>query len=291
MRKLINTVLEKKRAYQKTRRLKYYFKGGKIPWSLGYNDYKWEEITKVLGNKKILEDLKTNRTIENFGIGIDERIVEIPWTFSKLSKKSGRLLDAGSSLNHDIVVEKDLFHDKDFTIYTYFPEPINFNQKRISYVYGDLRELPFKESYYDEIVSISTLEHIDMDNSIYGYDIPNNGNDVIKSYEYIKVIQEFVRVLKTKGTLLITVPYGKFENHGFFQQFDKEMVEKIEEILKEFGQSSYYYFQYNINGWKTSTSIECDCAESYNPHTGIGKGVDGASHSRAICCIEFTKKG
>jgi ubiquinone/menaquinone biosynthesis C-methylase UbiE len=29
--------------------------------------------------------------------------------------------------------------------------------------YGDLRVLPFKDNYFDEIVCQSTLEHIDMD--------------------------------------------------------------------------------------------------------------------------------
>lgn len=50
------------------------------------------------------------------------------------------------------------------------------------------------------------------------------------------------------------------------------------------------YFLYQAEGWTISNAIEAGEAESYNPHTGKGKGTDDAAHCRALCCIAFTKK-
>lgn len=289
MKKIIKYVLEKRRAFNKERRIKIFLRNKSIPWSLGYNDYKWNEIEKAISNNEILIKYKENKEIIGVGINIDERIIEIPWFISKLKEEKTKLLDAGSSLNHEIILQQPIFSIKETTIYTYFPEPLNFNQKRISYVYGDLRELPFKDTFFDEIVCISTLEHIDMDNSMYGYEIKNHENPATKSYEYLRVIQEFLRVLNANGNMIITVPYGKFENHGFFQQFDEEMVSRIVEMTNPFGTIAKKYFRYTQSGWQTASAEECKNEKSYNPHTGIGKGIDNAAHSRAICCVFFNK--
>jgi ubiquinone/menaquinone biosynthesis C-methylase UbiE len=46
-------------------------------------------------------------------------------------------------------------------------------QNNISYVYGDLRNTILKDQCFDEIVCISTLEHIGMDNTmLYTKDSP-----------------------------------------------------------------------------------------------------------------------
>jgi ubiquinone/menaquinone biosynthesis C-methylase UbiE len=160
----------------------------------------------------------------------------------------------------------------------------------VSYVYGDLRELPFKNNFFEEIVCQSTIEHIDMDNSIYGYDLESSLDLFTnKSYEYIKVIEELLRVLKSNGTILLTFPYGKFENHGFFQQFDSEMLRKITNKIEASGSYELTFFKYLPEGWKIASQEECNDAESYNPHTQIGKKDDFAAHSRAICCLKFSK--
>ena len=49
------------------------------------------------------------------------------------------------------------------------------NQRRtpsrgISYVYCDLRDLPLRDAFYDTVISLSTLEHVGMDDEHYGSD-------------------------------------------------------------------------------------------------------------------------
>ncbi|MEM4396989.1 MAG: class I SAM-dependent methyltransferase, partial [Candidatus Woesearchaeota archaeon] len=57
--------------------------------------------------------------------------------------------------------------------------------KNIELIQGDVRNLPFKDNYFDYVVSYGVVEHFD---------------------ETEKAIDEFYRVLKKKGLLFISVP-------------------------------------------------------------------------------------
>ncbi len=267
--------------------IQIYIKNGRKPWAKGYVEYKEKYIDESLNSIDVLNCFKSDILPNKFGIGIDDRSVEYPWIFSNLEKGSEKMLDAGSTFNFRYIIDKEVLKDKDITIYTYYPEGYCYFQDRISYVYGDLRDLCFKNDYFDTIVSQSTIEHIDMDNTIYGYS--NKTPQYEKSYEYLKAINEMIRVLKPNGKLLITFPYGKFENHGFFQQFDEEMFERLLENLLSHGKVEKKFFKYEQEGWRFAIQDELNSVVSYNPHTGRGKDSDGAAHSRAIACIKFIK--
>lgn len=268
-----------------------YLSNGRIPWSTGYNEFKFESIYNAIRSDEVGKSFENKTLKPNYGFKLDERIVEIPWVLNKLTQEPNKLLDAGSSLNFKEIVTHEKFSKKELTIFTFDPEINNFSNRRISYVYDDLRDLPFKKELFDEIACISTIEHIDMDNSIYGW---NENNDFInnqkKSYEYIKVVLELVRVMNSQGKLFLTFPYGKFENHGFFQQFDDEMLDRIIDIFKIEGSFDLTFFRYQPEGWVFCKRNDCTDIVSYNPHTGKGRLDDGAAHCRSVCCIEFKKK-
>ena len=270
--------------------IKQYFRGGSIPWSKGYAEYKFDLIYNSIANQEVIEQFKNFNSIPaGFAKGVDERAVEYPWLFSQISIGKTKFLDAGSTFNFKEIIEAPALKEKEITIATFFPERNKFNEKRISYVYADLRELPFRNDWFDEIICQSTLEHIDMDNSMYGYEMKNAGGEKQKSYEYMKVIHELSRILKKDGILLLTFPYGKFENHGFFQQFDHEMISHIATYFNAHGKTELKFLKYLSDGWIISNQNDCEDAFSFNPHTQIGKGNDGAAHSRAICCVRFIK--
>lgn len=269
---------------------KAYFKKGQIPWSRGYGIVRQDLIYKSIYNEKFNIDISNRKLPKDYGFRIDERIVELPWLLAKMSEGEGSLLDAGSSLNYDYIIDHPKVKNKKITIYTYSPEYCNYNERGISYIYGDLRSMPFKDNLFDQIACISTLEHIDMDNSMYGYQIPNNGWSNEKSFEFLKAVKELIRILKPGGKLFITVPYGKFENHGFFQQFDEELVHRMKEVLQSSGNVVEDYFQYVEGCWQFSNSESCRNSISFNPHTNVGKLDDGAAHCRAICSLIIIKK-
>ena len=269
--------------------IKRYLTNGKKPWSEGYIEYKWDQIHTMIHDQKLLNEFKIeNQLPAYFGIGIDERIVEYPWIFSKLLIGSSKILDAGSTFNFTEIITHPLIKNKDLTIFTYFPETKNFNEKRVSYVYGDLRDMPFRNNYYDQVISQSTIEHIDKDNSIYGYEA-SKVTEEKKSYEYLKAIKEFIRITKPGGSVLLTFPYGKFEDHGFFQQFDHEMLQRVIDEFDRYGKLDINFMLYSNVGWSFSSKSECENSESFNPHTGRGKGEDGAAHCRCICVVKFEK--
>ena len=280
----------KNKVIQKNNNLKF-FKNGQIPWSEGYAIHKEKSIIQNISDDVILELFSKKIIPANYGFRLDERIIEYPWILSNLKKEKTIFLDAGSTFNFDYILKNGLVANKEKYIYTFYPEAKSYNHKRISYVYGDLRELPFRDNFFEEIVCQSTIEHIDMDNSMYGYELKSTLDVVTsKSYEYLKVIDELLRVLKNDGQILLTFPYGKFENHGFFQQFDKEMVNRIIDKMKIFGVPEFTFFKYLPQGWIVATQEECNESESFNPHTQMGKKDDFAAHSRAICCVKFIKK-
>jgi SAM-dependent methyltransferase len=285
----LNQDVHKEKKLQKNSK-EIFFKNGQIPWSEGYEIYKEESISKSIYDDAILDKFLKKKLPVNYGYRLDERIVEYPWIFANLKKKETIFLDAGSTFNYGYLLNNEFIEKKEKYIYTFYPENKSYNHKRISYVYGDLRDLPFRDNFFEEIVCQSTIEHIDMDNSMYGYDLKSTLElDTNKSYEYIKVIEELLRVLKSKGHLLLTFPYGKFENHGFFQQFDDDMVERITYKMKDLGSYELTFFKYLPDGWVVASQEECNESESFNPHTQKGKKDDFAAHSRAICCVKFNK--
>lgn len=297
IRTILNTYRRKKQEEQETQSIKEkeaimqsFFDNGQEPWSEGYHKHRENSIIEAITNQEVISSFRNKEIPANYGYRLDERIVEYAWVFANLSKEKSNLLDAGGVFNYDFIVNQEIIKNKELHILTYEPEAKHFPENRISYLFADLRNIPIRDNFYDEISCISTIEHIDMDNSIYGW---NKDNKVIsvekKSYEYLIAVEEMTRVLKGGGVFLLTFPFGKFENHGFFQQLDSEMLDRILEIMNVKGNAECYFYKYEKEGWQTTTKEDCKEIVSYNPHTGKGKGSDGAAHCRSICCIRFTK--
>lgn len=101
-----------------------------------------------------------------YGAGFDERLVEFPWALAQ--GLGGRVLDAGSTLNHAYVLDAVMPEVDEQHVVTLAPEPRAFWQRGISYVFADLRELPYRDGWFDSVVSLSVLEHVGMDNALYG---------------------------------------------------------------------------------------------------------------------------
>jgi SAM-dependent methyltransferase len=290
---MLGRIYKKYTTYRQNRReqrdIKAYFKGGSKPWSQGYLLNRNTFIKEQIVCPETLEVLQSGKLPVGYGSGFDERVVEYPWVISQIEKTDKVILDAGSTFNYDFVLKGLDLEVKELSILTYAPESQNYNEKRISYLYADLRDMPFRDGHFDLVISMSTIEHIDMDNSIYGYDLPQSVKAGEKSIEYLKAISEMLRVLKSKGKLLITVPFGIHEHHGFFQQFDIDMITKAKDLLEASGRFEVTYFRYINAQWEISNCEDCNESISYNPHTGAGKGDDGAAHSRSIACISFYK--
>ncbi len=159
---------------------------------------------------------------EGYGTGANERIVEIPWVLAR--RPTGRVLDAGSSLNHVEYLDRLEPLVDELQIATLAFEGAAYPDRGISYVYGDLRDLPYRDGYFDTVISISTLEHVGMDNTAYGGSSPRADNP---AHETERAVAELARIVRGGGRLLLSVPYGRREDHGWFRQLDRADVEQL----------------------------------------------------------------
>ncbi len=257
---------------------KIYQWGGLKPWSLGYSFYKFKYIDKILHTN--LDIFKKKELPIDYGFSLDERVVEYPWFYIQLENSDKIILDAGSTLNQYQILKA--LDGRKIYLTTLAFEGINVLDPTPSYIYEDLRELSFKDAMFDTVVCISTLEHVGMDNTFYSSDQTKNESD---QTAYLKVVNEFKRVLKKGGKLLITVPYGRYKNHQKFQIFDRGMVEKL---IATFSPDRYTtdYFVYENGQWQFATKEDCEKYEE--AYTNIQEQSKLAA-SRSVIALKLIK--
>lgn len=260
-----------------------YYLRGKKPWSRGYAEYKVSQIRKKLVDNSFQAD----RLPHKYGFRLDERIIEYPWFFSRLPEyKQGKLLDAGSVLNFEYILDHHSLKTKNIFISTLAPEESCSWRKGVSYVYEDLRNSCFKGDYFDWIASLSTIEHIGLDNTmLYTSDVSKNEQ---AGSSCLAAVEEYKRMLKPGGTLFLSFPFGKHENRGWFQIFDATMLDRV---IESFGPSQVkeFHYKYELDGWKVSSREESKGATYFDIHTQKSYDSDFAAASRAIVCLEMIK--
>ena len=278
------------------KRLASYLKSDRRPWREGYHEYREKCLNEAVNDDSLLDTLAANRSLPNgYGYRLDARIIEIPWVLSRLRRsKGGRFLDAGSALNYDFVLASPPLQDKQSTIVTLAPEGQAFWQLGVSYVFGDLRDLDFRDERFDAVACISTIEHIGMDNTMYAEDLEIAQRS--DPGESIIAVKELKRVLKNNGSLFISFPFGRYENHGWFQQFDSDLVDTL---IAAFAPSRYdeSIFQYHPDGWQRSTRENCKACEFFDVHTSkysnpqstIEYPEDYPAGERGLACLELIK--
>ena len=215
---------------------------------------------------------------------MDERVVEYPWFFSRLADV-GKMLDAGSSFNHDFLLERPPLRGADLTIMTLAPEKRCYWHSGYSYVFGDLRNTMFADQTFNTIASISTIEHIGLDNTLLYTGNPRDAE--ADESGFVPAVQEFRRVIKPGGACFISVPFGKRQNLGWYQVFDLAMVEEIVETFKP-SSHQIEYFGYSRDGWSRGSAETLANATVFDIHSGKGWSDDRAASSRAIACLQLT---
>lgn len=272
-------------SFRDIRLILHYKRHGRKPWGLGYTYYKDYFLEREINNPLThIRFLNHEQLPDQFGFRLDERVVEYPWVFSRINYQQQMVLDAGSALNFPYLLESPALKTQKVVICTLAPEINHYKSNRVSYVYDDLRQLMFKDQLFDTIVSISTIEHVGMDNTkLYTQD--GDFNEACNS-DYLQVISELKRLLKPGGKLLITVPFGKKQKFDWLQQFDLNMVNTV---INRFDGSSHHvdYFRYQNDGWQWTTADACVADEYYDIHSATGYTDDLLAASRAIACIEL----
>jgi SAM-dependent methyltransferase len=255
------------------------------PWSHEYVDAHGTFVSRELDDSALLEGFRTSEALpRGFGIGFDERVVEFPWVASR--RLGGTVLDAGSSLNHLHVLRRLRQRMDDLHILTLAPEAESYPELGISYVYGDLRELPFRDGTYDRVVSISTLDHVGMDNERFGSDVASAEDP---QREATRAIEELRRVLRPGGDLYLTVPVGRGDRFDWVRSFT---FEELDELVEAFGakdtrESCFHHDGHR--GWRRAERHEVASA-TYRDHLSSGPvGPDRVAAAEAVACVHLVR--
>jgi SAM-dependent methyltransferase len=248
------------------------------PW---YTPYKFSEIKRLLE-----QPFEPSQLPCPYGRWLDERIIELPWLLSQVPEGPGTLLDAGSALNYDFILRHPKLRQKDLTIMTLAPEAECFWRRQISYVFGDLRQTAFRDNCFDYIASVSTIEHIGLDNTrFYTADTAKAEND---PETHLAAISEFRRILKPGGSLFLTVPFGRHSVRDWLQVFDGDRIDRIITTFRPSLHSETYFRWSEPDGWRLSSRAESADAR-YFDHRSEPAWPGAPAAAGAVACLILTK--
>jgi SAM-dependent methyltransferase len=193
----------------------------------------------------------------------DERQIEIPWV---LSRHSGarRVLDVGYAYAPDLYLEALVAFGIDELV------GVDLAKREIPGMRGvvaDLRALPFDEGAFDLVLCVSTLEHVGWDNTVYGLPTEHDSTGMLTA------LRELRRIIAADGRILITVPCGAEEDHGWF-------VQRPPSTWLRFFESAglrimeYETYELGAAGWR---SVEGDPEVEY--------GERGPAASAVLCAV------
>jgi SAM-dependent methyltransferase len=257
----------------------------KVPWTPEYVESHRQFVCRALEDPVLLNVFNRHGPLpEGYGVGYDERVVEYPWVLTR--GLSGRVLDAGSTLNHPHVLIRMRPRVDELHIATLAPENQSFPFLDISYVFADLRDLPMRDGVYDHVICVSTLEHVGMDNSQYGDDSPRSARPMD---DVVAAMGELRRVLRPGGVLYVTVPYGVPEDFGWQQVFDAGRLGQLVAAFGPIAEERRGFYRYSESGWQRSTATAAAGAQYRDHFSATGLAPDRAVAARAVACLELRR--
>jgi SAM-dependent methyltransferase len=192
----------------------------------------------------------------------DERVVEIPWVLSRLVP-SGRVLEVGYAFAEPAYLAGLLRSGVELVGVDLAEREVDGMERLVA----DVRALPLDDASVDQVLLVSTLEHVGADNTGYGLDAED------APLSRVDALRELGRVLRPGGRLLVTVPLGEPGDHGWFRLDDvngwNELFASAGLFVEE--QEAYVLGE---EGWRA--------APAFRP-AGVGYGDRGPAASAVLC--------
>ncbi len=234
-------------------------------------------LRRVLRERGVCISVAGGQLPTAFGKGLSERAIEYPWVFGH--DVHGDVLDAGGTLNHPFVLAAIPAAVRHVQVVTLAPEPM-LQDRRLSYTWADLREIPADDASFDIIACLSTLEHVGMNNQRYGADDPPVSDP---RAECVRVIREFRRVIRPGGTVLISVPYGAPTTMASMRQVSEAELNVWRDVFAP-SDGHLTVFAYGRGGWMSSSTDAARNAR-YRVRSKELLARDRAPAARAVACL------
>jgi SAM-dependent methyltransferase len=193
----------------------------------------------------------------------DERVVEIPWVLSRL-RREGRVLEVGYAFAEPAYLGGLLRTGVELVGVDLATRDV----EGMEAVVADVRELPFQDEWFAQILLVSTLEHVGADNTVYG--VWGAESDAGSRQA---ALGELGRVLRRDGSLLVTVPLGEPGDHGWFRQEDESGWTTL------FAGAGFFVEELEVyeltgEGWRAAPAFVAD---------GVRYGERGPGASAVLC--------
>jgi SAM-dependent methyltransferase len=142
----------------------------------------------------------------------------------------------------------------------------------ISLAAMDARRLGFRDRVFDQIICISTIEHIG---------VPSRAYNISKSDELgdMKTISEIHRVLKKGGTVVVTLPYSSTIKKQEYRIYDKF---SLDNLTKMFSVKRKEFYRLDKGKWKK-------CSESVADKVNNILRIPSYFHSDVCACLLLKK--
>jgi len=203
-----------------------------------------------------------------------ERVVEVPWILDKYRGEK-RVLEVGHAFAEEHYLECLANLEIPFLVgidAAASPRPravLPFHQIR-----GDVLHSCVRPGSFDLVLCVSTIEHIGRDNTRYGLD--SGRDEQSPDHQAIRTLADW---LGPGGRLLLTVPFGRFEDHGWLINYDIEHLESlIEASCLSTREMTFYGWM--PGGWREVMPDDLK-DRSY-------KSL-GASHAAGVALVELFK--
>ena len=192
----------------------------------------------------------------------DERVVEIPWVLSRL-RDAGRVLEVGYAFAEIPYLAALLRSGVEVVGVDLATRDVDGMET----VEADVRALPFEDGSFDQVLLVSTLEHVGADNAVYGLE------GELDPAARLDALRELRRVPRRDGSLLVTVPLGEPGDYGWFRQEDERGWTGL------YGQAGLFVEEQEVyeltpEGWRVAQDFHAE---------GVRYGARGPAASAVLC--------
>jgi O-antigen chain-terminating methyltransferase len=205
----------------------------------------------------------------NFGKALPERALEL--LLATLSYQPGlKVLDVGyaHAMKCHLDMIQSLATPKFFTGLDIAPASYNATPYYCKTLAANIADEPLSTERFDLVWCISTLEHIGMDNSNYQKHFKR------EQMADFSAVKNMLRLLARNGRLLITVPYGKAEDHGWLRNYDRDRWQAILQLARDAAILKEWYFRHTYGaGWVLCSADELAHVGYYDQHNSGAGGM------------------